>query len=205
MAEQSPDIPEARQEPARPAPPTVPGALIAPKRPSAWPGVIGTIAIVLGSLATFGALSQVAAPLIMDWVTSIMPAEQRSQVEAMGKYGTEQIVLGLLGIAIAILLIVGGAKLLRRRRSAATILRIWAVLKVLNSTAGSVVGLLLQLEQFRALPQQGQAPAGMMDLMRSFAFVMLGISLLWLWAFPAFLLAWFARRKVRDEMKGWAA
>src|SRR5207244_12013833 len=109
------------------SPPIVPGAFgINPARnlPSIWPTVIGVIEIVVGS---FGVLAYgcggTLGPVMQSFMMNMMKQMKQqsnpimdAQSAVMAKYQVYQITNALVLAAIAIILIVAGIALVKRRR-----------------------------------------------------------------------------------------
>ena len=116
-----------------PPPPMPP----APARaPSAWPTVIGIIGIVFGSLAAIGGCFGAGMTLLLEpLLTSLqgaMPEDQQvTGTEGLLQYTPWLVGASLAGSAVAIVLLVGGVMLTRRRSAAVKVLVTWAVLKML--------------------------------------------------------------------------
>ena len=206
-------------------------------RPSSWPIVLGWVAItfgVLGGLAQFFKAFQA-------WGMSMMPdnvyeemlsaveeagdAEQLEMTRAVMEQQAEILqqmkdlapVMGLVAIVlmlIAILLFVGGLLLCLRKRVAARVLQVWAVLKMLVGTVGAWFGLKLMAgmfgnygEIFNSTMTSSGASSGagvpeMSSIMSTFSSVLFVLNLLWICALPVFVLIWFRRDATREDMEG---
>jgi hypothetical protein len=188
----------------RMAPPTDMGQFIIPPQPSSWPKVIGIIAIVLGSLATLGGLLGAASSYITEWGLSMMPAEARTaaMTETIVRWRPWLVATSLCSAAVAVLLIVAGARLVNRRPSAPGLCRNWAILKMIVVLFVAAVTYHVQREQFANVPPAGTRgmPAGMPAMMAVFS---AAFGVLWGWALPVFMLIWFARRKIKEEVAEW--
>ncbi len=200
----------AEQAPAMP-PPSDPAEV--PPSPSTWPTVIGVIAIVLGGLgALFGCLGAFS-PLFMGMMQSIVPEGQVTGLEGMMDWAVWLVALAVVSMLIAVLLLVAGIGITKRRAWGPKVALVWAGLKMIFVVVNSVIGYLVQIAQFEAM-QEAMAndqnmPAGMGafmgSLMQAFGIFGLLIGVLWGWALPVFLFIWFARKKIRTETAGWAA
>ena len=192
------------------APPTQSGALATPQRPTNWPMVIGTIAIVFGSGGILVGLWGAAAPLGMRLFEWAMEQSQPSavvelQVDAMQAWLPWTVVSSLLATAIAMLLLLGGIRLTKRRRSSMRLLKFWAAMKIPVVVIVTVAGILAQERQFEIMSQSsGGIPTpfggGFADLMMVMGLV---FGLAWGWALPVFLLIWLTRGKIKNEVAGW--
>lgn len=193
------------------APPTQPGTIATPQRPANWPVVIGTIAIVFGSGGILIGLWGAAAPLGMRLFEWAMAQSQPSavvelQVDAMQAWLPWTVVSSLVAVAIAILLLLGGIRLTKRRCSSMRLLKFWAVMKIPVVVIVTIAGIFVEERQFEIMSQtSGGIPmplgGGFFDLM---IVVGLVFGLAWGWALPVFLLIWLTRGKIKNEVAGWA-
>lgn len=182
------------------APPTQPGAIVAPPRPSNWPTVVGTIAIVFGCLGilqgVLGALSPLTTPFIE-------PFMLKGQAESLQAWLPWTVSLSLAAAAVAILLLIGGLKLVKRNPAAPGLLRLWAILKLPVALFMTIVQSLAQKDQFAAIQGSTTAiPIG------SAFFDVVGVvgivfAVAWYGTLPVFMLIWFARKNTRAEVAGW--
>lgn len=179
------------------APPTHPDSVLPPDRPS-WPTVVGVIAIILGAggllLGLFGLVWQVLL------VSGVLGDTWMGQdVTYARNIAAPTIVLGVLGVALAVLLLTGAIALLRRRRAAATMLGVWAVVRLLHTAAVAVLGYYAQQEMLATMPPPppGAPPA---DVMRTMMMLGLLVGVAWAAWFPLFVLIWFRLPKVRRDL-----
>lgn len=207
MTEQPIDPPHVADQPtpASAAPPSIAGKVMSAKRPANWPSVIGIIAIVLGSCASVGGLFTACSVLFYDVIAKIVPDPSTLQVAR--DWASWTVGSGVVSSLLAIVLLVGGIQLLRRRPQAVLTLRIWAVLKVILAVVSSVMGVIIQQQQAEITAAQlAKAGPGMpfgSGWINAFAMVGMLFSCLWLLALPAFLLVWFQLRSVKADIAGW--
>ncbi len=206
------------------AAPTEPAALATPAVQSTWPIVIGIIAIVFASLAIFQ--NGICAPigLLMTGVFSSMMEDmsgptqgameaQVAQMDAIKAYVPHSLAVSLAMTAAGIVLLVGGVQLVKRRYRSRTTITAWAVLKMVLALPAAYVSYLSSQAQFAAMAKAaaddpggvGQAPPGFFSLLEGLGVVGAVITLLWYWALPVFMLIWFARRPIQDEVRTWGA
>ncbi len=183
------------------APPVRPGPIgVAPKPPS-WPTVIGVIAIAFGALGAFGGLWGIAAPFFMDAMGRFMP-QGDAGIESFREHAVHSAIYSGVATCLAVLLIVGGAHLVRRRTSSVRLLRVYAVLRIPEAIWGTVLTWYAQRGQFEAMQQQGgpAMPAALTEIIMLFTIL---LTITWALAMPAFLLIWFARARVREDVARW--
>lgn len=189
-----------------PIPPSTPPTQLPYASPapsgSSWPGVIGVIAIVLGSLGILGGLWGLLAPLVTDAMASFVPPEQRATLEVAKRWQAWTYVYSILSALLAVLLLVAGTRLLRRRASARGTCLAWAALKMLFVIAQAIVTALIQRETLAQMADLGTLPnmPAFATIMQSAALVLV---IVWGWALPIFLLIWLARPKIRAEIATW--
>ena len=116
------------------------------------------------------------------------------------------VILGTL----ALLLLIGGILLLKQKKIAPTLLMVWAALKMVAGGFLNYKNYLLMQDQFAILSPTagveglGAAEAEAISNITSIsAMIGLIVGTLWLMAFPIFLLIWFNRRKIKEEIRGW--
>ncbi len=191
-------------------PPVEPGEI--PHRPSAWPMVIGVIAIIFGSLAILQGCLGAVSTLFMSSLSGLMPAEQATMFDAMDDLKPWMIIGAVLTLALGILLLVAGIGLVRRRAWSPTACMVWAGIKMMFVVGNTILADMVQQAQFEAMQevmqQDPNMPAGMPAMMGSF-FQVFGVftivlGILWGWALPVFLLIWFSRSKIKAEVARWA-
>lgn len=186
------------------APPTDPGEISTPQRPSNWPTVIGIIAIVFGALGILGGLWNAAAVFMVDTMASMMPPGQADTFEVMREWRVWTVVFGLMAAVLAVLLLAAGIGLLQRKRGSVQLSRTWAVLKMLFVVGNSVFGYLVQQGTLAALAQQdpnfGKLPGQFIGVIGVFTIVFI---IIWGWALPVFMLIWLSRKKVKADVSRW--
>lgn len=197
--------PYSRCEAAPLVPPTRPGGLEGPPRPSTWPKVIGIIAIVFGALGILGGLYGILGPWIVEEIASIMPRGTEGTLDVFRESAGWLIGTSIVTTGVAALLLAGGVGLLKRRRWSVGTCRAWAVLKMLLVLVNTVVGYYLQHASLTSISEQ--TPAGA-QISPEFvdAMVVLGliIGVAWSWALPVFMLIWLGRGKIKSETSAWA-
>jgi len=175
------------------APPTVRGAL-PPRRPS-WPTVIGIICLILGGMGVAqSALALVAPLLFMQWIgafgphNAAMPPTAYSSVAAFA--------LSLANLLIPMVLMAGGIQLLRWRRSAITLLRIYAVATIVVALCGTAWLVLHATSSVHSATDDAASAAFSEMMIIAGAVFGCGFAMI----LPVFLLVWFARAKIRSEV-----
>lgn len=191
--------------PIPPTPPITPQA-IAP-RPSRWPGVIGTIALVLGILATLGGCIGLVMVPFMEAIMEAVPNQQNPGLAGMSEWKQWTIPGSLAGMTLGVLLVVGGTGLMRRRGWGRRVCLGWAVLKMALVIFMATIQYQIAIVQAEAIsndPNMQSLPAPFATIFQSFGIIGVIITVIWGWALPVFLLGWLSRSKIRNEVKSWS-
>lgn len=187
-------------------PPTQAGPLArpasyAPYSPPApvWPTVIGVIGIVLGAGALLLTLGSLGMSLIL------MQSTTRTGTIPMPQFNNQwmpwTIISTLLTCAVAILLLVAGIGIAKRLAWGPRLAKVWAVLKLVVVAASVVIGFQMQREAMEAMSQSvGPSPVPNVQMFMGFGMC---VGLVWGWALPVFLLIWFSRASVKEEISTW--
>ena len=194
-ADRPPPVPDA---PAPVAPPIRPTGEIGGAR-SSWPNVLGTLICIFAGLGILYRLMGLIGIAIM----SMVPLPPEAQMPSNVLWWT--VVLSVVGLPVSCLHLLAGIQTLRRRPGA----RLWVVLFFLYVLALVVPNAILQhmsmQHQMQVTSQQGGAPPGLTQFMQALGPVLIVVTALWSMAWPTFLLIWYSRRRIREEMAGWAA
>ncbi len=195
-------------------PPPLPYAPSPPQRK--WPTVIGTISIVF---AVGAFLQSAASPLGTFLVETQMkefgdgegnPAKVDEYLQVYRSFVWQSaITMGF----VALVLLVGGILLIRRRRLASPLLQTWAVLKILaggfflfRTTSMTRLQMSIMMEEILAASPGGPGSQEMQMVNQITGWSVwlgLGVGFLFLLIYPVFLISWFNRRRIQDEMASW--
>jgi hypothetical protein len=198
---------------------TVPPPLAKPPA-STWPKTIGVIAIIFGVGGIFqGILSPLSLFLTRQQMQAFVDqgADQASVDEYLARLTTNAYLSLAVYLVLAVLLLTGGILLLKRRKVASPLLQTWGVLKILaggfilfRMTSLTQLQMAIIMESTLATASKGGAGASggadmaMVNQFTTYAvWAGLGFGFLWLAILPVFLIIWFNRRKVMDQMKTW--
>lgn len=176
------------------APPTVRTAPRVTSSRTAWPIVIGTVCIVFALLNIALKILELADP------TPTSELFQMSEASAAGFEGTNR-VSAAASIILSIWLALGGVGVIMRRYAGVRSLRSWSiVIIVLVAIAFTCLFGALLLGS-GTLPAGGDAgAAGGVGFMFVFLLILMLIGL----ALPVFLLWWFKRPRIVDEIDQWS-
>jgi hypothetical protein len=194
------------QSPSRPtmAPPTDYQEPFLQPQASNWPKVIGIIAIIFGAGGVLASIFGLLAPLLNDKLMEILPAEDRAALESQPDPTALMNALTVLQLALGVVLIVAGAKLIARRVSGPRLARTWASIKAVIVVVLAIVtypAAKQAAEQAAKIQNQQSLPQSMQDTIIIFGLI---IGLIWSLALPVFMLIWFSRGKIKHEVAEWS-
>ncbi|MEI6878761.1 MAG: hypothetical protein WCL33_06980 [Planctomycetota bacterium] len=178
-----------------------------------WPKTLGIISIVFGSFGAMagfcGVIGSAALGPISEAMAKFMPAGKNGPspadtFEALQKMQGWMIANSVLTTLVAILLIVGGAKLMKRQAQSQMMLLSWAALKILLAVIASVLGYFSLQDQMAAVEKSGTAtPAMSQSATQLMGLFSMGFGFLWAIAGAVFIIIWFKREKIRSEVSSW--
>ncbi|MHC4416033.1 MAG: hypothetical protein ACYS0G_12185 [Planctomycetota bacterium] len=197
-------------EPTETTPPGPPGMTPAAQvverleKPSGWPMAIGVINIVLASIGLLcygcGSINTMVSP----WLAGMVPEDQQP-VTAQGVQLVVQVVQMCAAALMSVWLLFAGIGLTRRRAWSRVNCIGWSIVKILLSLLGTGIGLLFAqqtVDQFNdQLSKSGQA----FTLTVPMIMIAVVVSLAWFMIWPIFMLIWFSRAKIREEVAQWEA
>ncbi len=177
-----------------------------------WPKVLGIISIVFGAFGAMagfcGVIGSVALGPISELMAKFIPANKSgpSTAETFGALEKMQgwmIANSVFTTLVAILLIVGGAKLIKRQAQCRMMLLSWAALKILLAVVASVLGY-FSLQDQLALAEKSGTPNPMSPAAtKMLGMFSMGFGFLWAIAGAVFIIIWFKREKIRSEVSRW--
>ena len=157
-------------------------------------GVVGTAAL--------GPISEAMAKFMPAAKDGTSPADT---FEAMEKFQGVMIANSVVTSLVAVVLIVGGAQLLKRRAKCRATILSWAVLKILLAIAAAVIGYLSLQDQIATGVASGEVnPVMSAEAAQLVGIVSMGFGFLWAIAGAIFMIIWFKRGKIRDEVSSWS-
>jgi hypothetical protein len=177
-----------------------------PPKPPGWPSAIGAISIVFGSLGLVcygcGSIQTALSP----WLAGMVPEDQRPPI-AQGMQLFVQIFQMCAATGLSVWLLIGGIGLTRRRPWARAHTIGWSVAKLVLTVVATAIGVVFVGETIKQVNSQlagsGGKPLFTVTVPMMLAFF--AISLVWYFVWPIFLLIWFSRRAVKDEVVAWEA
>jgi len=195
------------------APPSVAGAM--PTMPSTWPTVIGVVMIVLASLGMLaygcGAVANTIWPLALSKLAQ-SPAGQdpaiTAQLDMSRRFMAWNVFNAIVSVGLSFMLLMAGVAVVRRRSWCARLSFVWAIVRILWAIPASYVGYRIAIESFQAMEKASAdagrpMPNGLGTIMHSLGGVGVAIGLVLACALPAFVLIWFSRSKIKNEIAQW--
>lgn len=189
------------------APPVTSGDLQPLEPPRSWPTVIGVLGIIFASLGILGGFCGMISPFSGAFFVDMVPEEQRDQMIAQmqlsNPYPLAAAGVQLVEFVLSIVLMVGSVQLLRRAQGAPGLLKGYAVADLIANFIGAGFGVVVglsQIEKLKADPSLADVAGPMAgQTMIIFAIVMFLVAGIW----PVFLLLWFGRDRIRDDIARW--
>ena len=177
-----------------------------PPAPAVWPKVIGIIAIVFGSAGVLMNIVTAFFPLMQRMLPPEAQAAQGITPEFIERWGTYQIVSPIVMAAIALILLVGGIQLLRRRRKSRSIIYAWSVVKLIAGAVGAWIGAKMQADIFANLREVTDGPEAEIvnSMTSSVGSIALVIGIIWIALLPVFMLIWFSLPATKREVARWS-
>lgn len=181
-----------------PAPIQPPDFIDLPPDPPAWPKVIGIISIVFGSLGVMctgcGGAMLFAMPALLK-----LSEEQFGPAPDVFKPPVAQFAMIPVGLILAIVLLVAGIMLIRRKPAARAMHLVYAIINTLLNLAGVAVGIahLQKLAAWKAA-NEGDQWAAQINMPQQYATMAISVAIGI--GYPLFLLIWFGlvKRKATD-------
>ena len=179
------------------APPTS-GAVV--RAPTTWPISFGVISIVLGAMGVLGGVIGAAVILLLP---RLMPQGQATLPTISPQVMTYTIASSAVGTLVAVLLIIAGVGLVRRRRWGVGAIRTWAIIKIVLAVVASGISLWLQ-STMQTTPANGAASNSALPAVAHVTqIISLVLGLAWAMAWPIVCLVWLSRASVRAEHEQW--
>ncbi len=181
------------------SPPTE-GEFVSGER-SSWPTVVAVFGIIVAVLGYLGGCCGVASPFIMPWYIGMIEnqpgvtTEQIDQIKAGIPPIGWAIGSGMIGLAMATLLLYGSIQLIKRRSKSRGLLLLWSWITV----PWALVATMIQYMLSPTAPAQG-VTAGQQQMMMMLT---MGCGLVFSLALPVFLIIWFSRARIREEAASW--
>lgn len=185
-------------------PPMQPSAVVGEAVPSAWPTVLGVLAIILGSLWILGGVWAIVAPIVLRGAFGDFMDQQITWYSIGGAWRLGLLSVAVLSLATAVLLLIGGIKLARRKPGAATLLAVWSIAMIVLTCANTGMQYALQDEYLKQIAAQTQGVPGGRTVIKTSMTIGLSCGALIGFSGPVFVLWWFRRRVIREEVATWA-
>lgn len=170
---------------------------------SVWPKVIGIVCIVFGVLGLLTSAWGTYTALFDPGANAMgLPTDAAKQDAAavFERLAVPSATLGIAGVLAALILLVVGIAMMRRHQDTASVARTWAFGKIVIALGNAWLGLRIMAGMEGVMREHmPEVPGFVYAIQRVFVFVGFG----WTILLPVFLLIWFARRSIREEIVGW--
>jgi hypothetical protein len=176
-----------------------------PPKPSGCPTAIGAISIVFGSLGLvcYGCVS--LNTLATPFRVGMVPEDQRPPTP-QGLQLFAQIFQMCAAFGLSLWLLIAGIGLTRRRAWSRAHSIGWSVAKILLTVISTATGMLFvgdSVDQINSQLSQNGTVTPPFTVGPALFTVFIMISALWAILWPVFLLIWFSRGAVKDEVAAW--
>jgi hypothetical protein len=186
-------------------PPTQPVQMVSEAPKPSWPTVIGVIGIVFSACAILTMIASFASKYFMP--ASLQPPDTkvRAMMKAVeAKWAPWTNTISIVAVIIAGQLLYASTILLKRRASAGRVVRLWAAIKIGFELIGMPVGYFIIEETMAVYSSNSPSPVPLGSAMALGGAIGAIFALIWGCSFPVFLLIWFSRRPVQEEMVRWS-
>ncbi len=194
-------VPPQPPEPPQPAiaPPIFRGE--APRPVSSWPTVVGAICIVIAAVG----ILMYGVGVLSGLIPGFMIQQDPAIAKVIADYRLATVLMNLGSLALAVTLLVGAIVLLLRKPWCTKVFRTYAILRLLYILPAGIVGYVMQRDMFQAMQSDprfaNSGAAGMMASMGpAMALVGIAFNALWWSALPIFLLWWFSRKRIVEDI-----
>lgn len=177
-----------------------------PVRRPVWPTVIGILSICFGGLGllcgSIGMIANLVGPF--KDMTKMASPSGLDFTPPSGLHAAT-VATSLLGLTIAILLLIGGILVLRRRRAGVALHVAYIVLQFLNVVASMAVQYMMVSWMQSKFGELAQAPHMPMEAFKVQMVVAMATTALFGLPYPIFLAVWFLRPVIRQQVASWGA
>jgi len=185
-------------------PSAIPPAPETPDVPrTSWPTAVGVIGIILGALGLLGGCCGVVYPFAWPAYVNFIkqqpnvPPEVIQQLEASTPPLMWSVASGVIGLVLAVMLLLGSIKVMRRRIEGVSLCRIWAWIQIPWAIIAIVANIVIQAQMMAKL-QNVPTGGAVGPIIGGACGVIFGLG------FPIFIVVWFSRKRVKDEIASWA-
>jgi hypothetical protein len=167
--------------------------------PAQWPKVVGTISIVWASIGLLCSVCGVGWMAATPYFMANAEKQLGEPVPDVMKPGTVQIAVGAAGTIAPALLLVAGILTVRRRAAGRGLHLLYALVGMVMTTAGAVLGVQQQLRVMEWAKQNASSKWAQASG-SSFGLIIVAVMVALGFAWPLFCLLWFGavKRDMRD-------
>ena len=185
-------------------PPSEAGELPVYDRSTTWPKTLGIVSIIFGVLGVAKGLISIAGmPLLVNKLAETEAYKEFLNSPLVQTWKTTNYAYAVLAMVLGVLMLACGIGLVRRRTWSVKGLVGWAGLKVIIEAAFMVLNYLMYVKVSRAIQQGLMETEGVPPVFRTWSVNGIVLSMAISCGLAAFVLIWFARREIREEIAGW--
>lgn len=197
---------------------TPPPSVMPPRRP-AWATVLAILCLVFGGFGVFGSLVALAMQATgFSFTPASMPGGDdeimRAMIAVQEQYRVPLIITSLINLPVAAWMILIGVWLLKTKPWIRRMALTFACVDIVATLVATYVTTKMQMAMMDAIAQQmfagagSSGPPGFEQFMTTFMKFATAIGVVMGLAFglaiPVFVLIWFNREKIKDQVAGWA-
>ena len=133
-----------------------------------------------------------------------------AQMDVVKQYMAFSVAANVIASCLAVVLLIAGIGLLRRRNWSAKAHIGWAIARLVFAIPHSGLSYVMNRDMWAAMEKAAAesgdpVPAGLAALMASAGIIGVIITFAIAATWPVFILIWFSRAKIKDEVAMWAA
>lgn len=170
--------------------------------PSTWATWLGVLLCVFGGI---GLLQRFFGVVFMAAMPAVPPSVLPPEMTVTGTLWVFGLVLSIVSLPLSAVHLTAGIQTLRRRPTA----RFWVVAFFIYAVVilppGAIYQYIAMQHQMQQAAQQGGSPQGMAALGAGMGMVFAVLGVLVALAWPTFLLVWYSRATIRQEVRSWSA
>lgn len=180
------------------SPPIVQGEVAGVVGPVVWPVVLGTVCVIFGALGLIQGIWTLVSPWFLRWFESLIGPQASPTFRPILSWTWWMYLSGVLVSILAGLLLYGGISLMKRRRKAVPLLRIWAVGKITLAVVSVVPGYMMQ----EANMAMASSSSGVFMSLMVYGGLALGV--IWMLVLPVLILVMLNMKFTRVEVARWS-
>jgi len=161
---------------------------------------LGILAIVFGVLGILTGVCTTFSAQILQAFFGMLPSTPEGQeaMAAVKESAWTNYIFGPISVALAVMLLIAGIRLTRRLKSGVDLSVKWAIAKLAYALISGGIGVAQMMGTSHSDDEAVQAAAQTGGIIGGC------IGIVWVCALPVFMLIWFNRQSIKDEVAGWS-